>query len=414
MSILKFKTDKSRRRLIGITLALILLALFFSLNRIPKIDTIDQDLAIVSSGTSECFQGFCIDNPDRKPLLERWWTFSVEYLRNVTIGMIFAFLMAGITEAYLFPVRNRQNSFGSGLKGVAKGVLIGPVVNLCSACIVPVANGFRRTGSGIDTTIAITQSSATMNFLALVMAAIVFAPTIAGTRILLSIGGAFVIGPLVAWIVRITEKSDSTDEFSMDLPELENIQYEDSWAETIKVSGIEFIRSTAGYFLRLAPIMIIAGFLSGLAIQWVSPNTVTLWIGDDVFGILVVATIGILINVPLIFEIPLVAAMLLAGMGTAPAGTLLFVAAAGGPITFWGLAKVMPKKAVIAMAISTWSLGVIGGILLLLLTTITEDRTFKFRETYEDTDNSSSSVISETLHMVQFNITKTYKNIFDF
>ena len=135
---------------------------------------------------------------------------------------------------------------------------------------------------------------------------------------------------------------------------------------------------------------------------------------DDVFGILVVATIGILINVPLIFEIPLVAAMLLAGMGTAPAGTLLFVAAAGGPITFWGLAKVMPKKAVIAMAISTWTLGVIGGILLLLLTTITEDRTFKFRETYEDTDNSSSSIISETLHMVQFNITKTYKNIFDF
>ena len=66
------------------------------------------------------------------------------------------------------------------------------------------------------------------------------------------------------------------------------------------------------------------------------------------------------------------------------------------------------------MAISTWTLGVIGGILLLLLTTITEDRTFKFRETYEDTDNSSSSVISETLHMVQFNITKTYKNIFDF
>ena len=165
MSMLSFKTDKSRRRLIGIILALILLALFFSLNRFPKIDTIDQDLAIVSSGTSECFQGFCIDNPDRKPLLERWWTFSIEYLRNVTIGMIFAFLMAGITEAYIFPVRNRQNSFGSGLKGVAKGVLVGPVVNLCSACIVPVANGFRRTGSGIDTTIAITQSSATMNFI---------------------------------------------------------------------------------------------------------------------------------------------------------------------------------------------------------------------------------------------------------
>ncbi|MFL2756590.1 MAG: permease [Dehalococcoidia bacterium] len=411
---LNFRTDKSRRRLIGITLALILLALFFSLNRIPKIDTIDQDLAIVSSGTSECFQGFCINNPDRKPLVERWWTFSVEYLRNVTIGMIFAFLMAGITEAYIFPVRNRQNSFGSGLKGVAKGVLVGPIVNLCSACIVPVANGFRRTGSGIDTTIAITQSSATMNFLALIMAAIVFAPTIAGTRILLSIGGAFIIGPLVAWIVRIAEKPNAPDDFSIDLPELDNIQYEETWGETIKVSGIEFIRSTAGYFLRLGPIMILAGFVSGFAIQWVSPNTVTLWIGDDVLGILIVATIGILINVPLIFEIPLVAAMLLAGMGTAPAGTLLFVAAAGGPITFWGLAKVMPKKAVFAMAISTWTLGVIGGILLLLLTTITEDRDFKFRETYEEPIENTTSMISETLNMAQSNISNTYKKLINF
>ena len=411
---LNFRTDKSRRRLIGITLALILLALFFSLNRIPKIDTIDQDLAIVSSGTSECFQGFCINNPDRKPLVERWWTFSVEYLRNVTIGMIFAFLMAGITEAYIFPVRNRQNSFGSGLKGVAKGVLVGPIVNLCSACIVPVANGFRRTGSGIDTTIAITQSSATMNFLALIMAAIVFAPTIAGTRILLSIGGAFIIGPLVAWIVRIAEKPNAPDDFSIDLPELDNIQYEETWSETIKVSGIEFIRSTAGYFLRLGPIMILAGFVSGFAIQWVSPNTVTLWIGDDVLGILIVATIGILINVPLIFEIPLVAAMLLAGMGTAPAGTLLFVAAAGGPITFWGLAKVMPKKAVFAMAISTWTLGVIGGILLLLLTTITEDRDFKFRETYEEPIENTTSMISETLNMAQSNISNTYKKLINF
>jgi len=414
MTITKFKTDKSRRRLIGIILVLILLSLFFSLNRIPKLDTIDQDIAIVSSGGDECFQGFCIDNPNRKPLLERWWTFSIAYLRNVTIGMIFAFLMAGITEAYLFPMKNRSNSFGSGLKGVAKGVLIGPVVNLCSACIVPVANGFRRTGSGIDTTIAITQSSATMNFLALVMVAIVFTPTIAGTRILLSIGGAFIIGPLVAWIVRRTSKATDTENFSMNLPELDSITYDETWMETIKVSAIEFMRATTGYLLRLAPIMIIAGFASGFMIQWVSPNTVTLWIGDDVSGIMIAATIGILINVPLIFEVPLVAAMLLAGMGTAPAGTLLFVAAAGGPITFWGLSKVMPKKAIASMAISTWGLGVIGGILLLLLTTFTEDRTFRFRENYADINQTSFSIVSETLHVAQVTLSKTQKSLIGF
>ena len=74
----------------------------------------------------------------------------------------------------------------------------------------------------------------------------------------------------------------------------------------------------------------------------------------------------------------------------------------------------MPKKAVFAMAISTWTLGVIGGILLLLLTTITEDRDFKFRETYEEPIENTTSMISETLNMAQSNISNTYKKLINF
>ncbi len=72
-----------------------------------------------------------------------------------------------------------------------------------------------------------------------------------------------------------------------------------------------------------------------------------------------------LINVPLLFEIPLVALLLLFGMGTAPAATLLFTAAAGGPFTFWGLAKAMPKRAIAVFAAATWVLGVVGGLAVL-------------------------------------------------
>ncbi len=111
--------------------------------------------------------------------------------------------------------------------------------------------------------------------------------------------------------------------------------------------------------------MVVAGFASGLAIQWVSPDTVSRFLGDNVQGVAVAATLGLLINVPLLFEIPLVAGLLLVGMGIAPAATLLFAAAAGGPITFWGLAKVMPKKAVATFAVATWVLGVIAGLSVL-------------------------------------------------
>ena len=99
--------------------------------------------------------------------------------------------------------------------------------------------------------------------------------------------------------------------------------------------------------------------------QLIDPDSVSTYLGNDVPGILVAATLGILINVPLLFEIPLVALLLLLGMGVAPAAALLFTAAAGGPVTFWGLAGAMPKRAIATLAASTWTIGVVGGLGLL-------------------------------------------------
>lgn len=73
---------------------------------------------------------------------------------------------------------------------------------------------------------------------------------------------------------------------------------------------------------------------------------------------------AVLINVPLMFEIPLVVGLMLLGMGTAPAAALLFTAAAGGPITFWGLAKHISVRGVAAYAAMIWLLGVGGGLVL--------------------------------------------------
>ena len=96
--------------------------------------------------------------------------------------------------------------------------------------------------------------------------------------------------------------------------------------------------------------MVVAGFASGLAVQWISPDTVAPVPGERPAGRGYSCHRGILINVPLLFEIPLVALGLMLGMGTAPAAALLFTAAAGGPVTFWGLAQVIPKRAIASFA----------------------------------------------------------------
>lgn len=385
-SALEFDTDLKKRRLVGIISATVLLGLFLAFNRIPKLDTVEADLAIVTSPVAQCFQGFCLENTDNSTFWERWWNFSLTYLNLVWIGMVFAFIMAGITESFLFPKNSSQRFTGQGFSGVLKGAVIGPVMSLCSACIVPIATAFRRRGAGIESTVAITQGSSTMNLPALIMASMVFIPLIGGSRIVLSVIGTLVLGSVVAKVIGGKQAlASSTNTVTPPI-----LPDESSWKDTLTSASFELIQSTIRQAFRLGPIMVVAGFVSGLAIQWISPQTVTTWIGDDVLGILVAATLGIAVNVPLMFEIPLVAAMLLAGMGTAPAASLLFTAAAAGPITYWGLAKVFPLRGVIALGVSTWVLGVIGGIVLLAITAMIEDqREFSFRADYSKTSSTS-------------------------
>ena len=360
-------TSLRKKRAAGLVILAVLLVLFLAFNRLPKLDTVRGDLEVVSAVEVECFQGFCIEDEPDSTLLERWWGFSATYMRLVAVGMAFAFLVAGLTESFLFPRSGGPGySWGGPIKGGLKGLAVGPIWNLCSACIVPVSTAFARRGAGPQGAVAIAQGSSTLNLPALVMAAFVFTPLVGGSRVVLGLAAGLLIPPLVARIVG--ERSQVVE----DSPLAVGIESGESsrWRPVLAEAFRDWARSTAGHVLRLGPVMVLAGFASGLAVQWLSQETVEAYLGNDVQGIVIAATLGILVNVPLMFEIPLVALLMLLGMGTAPAATLLFAAAAGGPITFWGFAKLMPKRGVLAFAASTWAVGVAGGVVVLGLSAL--------------------------------------------
>ena len=230
--------------------------------------------------------------------------------------MTFAFLVAGLAESFLFPPGSGAR-FESGSRvqtHCIKGALLGPVMNLCSACIVPVSSAFRRRGGGIEGAIAMVQGSATMNIPALAMVFFVFTPMIGASRLVMAVVGALVLGPIVVMTLRQPEK-----EPDVELPDL-GVEVQGSWTEALSEGFRDWARTSIGYLVRLGPIMVVAGFASGLAIQWISPDTVARYFGNDLQGVATAATLGILINVPLLFEIPLVALGLMLGMGTGPRG----------------------------------------------------------------------------------------------
>ena len=361
----------AKKRLIGLVLMVCLLGVFILFNRFPKLDTVREDLNIVTATTVECFQGFCIEREPDTNFLTRWWEFSIGYLELVSIGMAFAFLMAGLTEAFLFKANKATRPPSSGLfKRTLKGLAIGPLMNLCSACIVPVSSTFRRTGLGMEGAISMVQGSATLNLPSLIMVALVFTPLLGASRLITGILAALLIGPAVALVIAKSKGEPIHEHDEMPEP----IDDEEApWGPVLIEALKDWAKSSAKFFVRLGPIMVVAGFASGLAIQWVTPEVVTTYLGNGVMAVLIAATFGILINVPLLFEIPLVALLLLLGMGPAPAATILFAAAAGGPVTFWGLARSMPKKAIFMFASSTWLIGVLGGVLILGFQAIAPD-----------------------------------------
>lgn len=356
-----FATADRKRLLVGLLLLAIIMGLFLAFNRLPKIGIVGEDLDAVQSPTSQCFQGFCIDRDPGISFVTRWVNYSITYLRLVTVGMTFAFITAGLAEAFLF-----SKSVGKGLptagvfRRTVQGTVTGGVMNLCSACIVPVSSAFHKRAS-IEGAIAMVQGSTTLNIPALAMVFFVFSPVLGFSRLILAIVGALIIGPIVVLSVRRERIK------AVEIPDTyQNPADLAGWGEVLTPAFRHWAKASIAYAIRLSPIMILAGFASGLAIQWLSPEIVATYLGNDVRGVLLAATFGLLINVPLLFEIPLVALLLLLGMGTAPGATLLFSAAAGGPVTFWGLSKLMPRKALATFASATWAVGVIGGLLVLL------------------------------------------------
>ncbi len=364
-----FATARRKQLALGFLFLAVLLGLFLWFNRIPKLDIVEADLAGATAAQVECFQGFCLESEPDSTLFSRWWDFSLAYLKLISLGMVFAFLMAGLTETFLLPPGSIYGAWTrGGVRGSLGGLLVGPAMNLCSACIVPIANAFRQRGAGTEAAIAIVNGSSTMNAPALLMAALVFTPMLAGSRMGVSLIAALLLGPLVAWLVRRSGVSGDEAVAPPDLEDLASALPDSSSWPSVLAAGLKaWARASLRYFIRLAPVMVLAGFASALAIQWISPDAVGQYLGNNPQGVAIAATLGLLINVPLMFEIPLVAALLLVGMGEAPAATLLFAAAAGGPVTFWGLARAMPRRAVAALAASTWVLGLVVGLSLLVI-----------------------------------------------
>lgn len=431
-----FNTARQKRLLMGLVILLVMAGLFFPLNRFPKWDRIQNEAAVTTSPQGGCFQGFCVQpRPPPVDPVKRWWDNSLTWMNVNITGMAFAFLAAGLIQAFLMAGGRLKRAIAApGIRGSIFGVGLGAPMMLCSGCITPVAASYHKRGASTETSIAVTQASATLDPVSIGMLLLMFPAVLSGSRLLMSAVAALFFGIVLARFVRrssakdrehgpagegdpslriLSESRREVGLAAMGLalafflflfilsnpllpsvvaaivagillarlirpsqagrglpkpPSADDLPPPDaSWRQVLREGLWDWGRATGRIFWQLGPIMVASGFIIGFVSVYINAATVQSFLGNSILGVLLAATIGVAINTPKMFEIPLTAGLLGLGMGVGPAATLLFTAAAAGPITVWGLGKVMGWRVGLGLLGLTWLLGVGGGLGVLAL-----------------------------------------------
>jgi uncharacterized membrane protein YraQ (UPF0718 family) len=434
-----FDTARRKRLLVGVVIMLVLAGLFFPLNRFPKWDIIQSEAEAVTGPRGGCFQGFCIEpEPPAVDPVKRWWDSSLTWMNVNIIGMSFAFLAAGLVSTFIVAGGGLKRAIArTGIRGSILGVGLGAPMTLCSGCITPVAASYHKKGASTETTIAVTQASATLDPLSIVMLLLMFPLLLSGSRLVMSFAAALLFGLILARLLRRPATASAENLPGGVAPARRRWVREEAWEKGLVAAGLalafflvlfllsnffrlpgpllpsvaaavvsgivltrflsppspeaseiqpggppegdapwrrvlreglwDWGRSTGRITWQLGPIMVASGFIIGFVSIHINAATVQSFLGNSLFGVLLAATIGVAVNTPKMFEIPLTAGLLGLGMGIGPAAALLFTAAAAGPVTVWGLGKVMGWRIGFGLLGLTWLLGVAGGLGVLAL-----------------------------------------------
>ena len=288
--------------------------------------------------------------------------------KGMTFGVVFA--AAILTLLSLVTVGGLRGGASNSLFGLVLGAPLGVCVN----CAAPIAQGLHRGGLREETTLAALVSSPTLNVVVLTMLLSLFPPYVAVLKI-----GATVLFVLVAipLLVRILggagvagPAGPDASTFGGALPAVglgANAGLVESWSEALRWTA-RALGANLWYIVRMTvPLMFLAGLLGGVLITLVPWQTLTALPGILGMGfgrpgaIVVAAVIGILLPVPITFDVAIVAALMAAGLSVGMATALLFTLGIFSVYAFFIVGQTMSWRLSAAVMVALAGLGAMTG-----------------------------------------------------
>lgn len=353
----------NKRTAVGLLIFLFVLVFFLTQTRLPavlqKLPSLGQGVTYRDRSTFSFFV-----DPASFPSSLRWVGFGLNLWDANAIGMFFAVLLGGAAGAALVPeVRLSKLLARRGATGAGIGGGLGLPLFMCSACSTPVGVGFYRSGASLETTLGMVLGSALFNPVGIFAIFLLLPVEMALARLVFGIVAIFFLVPLIAQgrssdrLARAAEDTALGGVAAM-------LDRRDTWPAAVKDAFRGWWMHTTDVALRLVPTMFVAGFVVGVVLMFVQPQRLPSVGSLGISIVLLAAAVGTLLQLPTLFEIPLVIGVMALGLGSGPATALLLTAPSAGIITFVLLRGELGSKVPTKLLAGTFVLGSLFGLIV--------------------------------------------------
>jgi uncharacterized membrane protein YraQ (UPF0718 family) len=368
---------KNKRFLLTLLVLLGVAAYFWSQSRYPQLD----HKALMGAETQFEAIGFdtLLPMPENAGLVRRIYVNSANWMWTNRKGMTFGVIFGAVLMTML-PFLNGLK-FRSRFANSLLGIVMGSPLGLCVNCSTPVAHGLYAAGARPETMLAAMVSSPTLNVVVLTMLFALFPPWLAFLKIGTTVIFILVIIPL---IMRLFEPLNPVKPFQPDFinsavdqkllettcatatEQCEELGTAETWLDSVRWLFRNFFLNL-WYLIKITvPLMILAGVL-GAALVTIIPleslvgnlpeGRLMSW-----FSLTLLAIIGLLLPVPMTFDVIAIAVLYNAGMPVKYVMVLLFTLGVFSVYPFMTLWRSMSRQVAVSLFAALVVLGVASGI----------------------------------------------------
>lgn len=353
----------NKRTAVGLLIFLSILIFFLTQTRVPAVLQKLPNLGEGASARDRATFSFFID-PASFPRPFRWVAFGLNLWDANAIGMFFAVLLGGAASAALVPeVRLSKLLAKKGAFGAGVGGSLGLPLFMCSACSTPVSVGFYRSGASLETSLGMVLGSALFNPVGIFAIFLLLPLEMALARVAFGVLAIFFLIPLIAQGRRSHELARAADRLPGQTVEA-RFDPRDTWPAAIKDALRAWWVHTVAVSLRLVPAMFLAGFVVGVVLLFAQPQQLATAGVAGIAVILIAAAVGTLLQLPTLFEIPLVIGALALGLAPGAATALLLTAPSAGVVTLVLLRRELGWQVPLKLLAGTFVLGALAGLIV--------------------------------------------------